>query len=248
MYHAAVGRVLKKLTRTDGLPALQELETGTARGSRWQINTDAAACEAVARSGESVGAVHAKPSGCAPQNKIVRKGHYRTLDYMQTNEFRKIKQLLESYAEIGGVYFRPTDRGATMVDLHPHSLKPRVGIGADPLLRVDTSADAVESSIPERIQHLRSVRSRQRSPSRENQLEARMIREAQANHLVLPGFPDRLRFVHSQWRIHLAGGQRFTDLLAVDLKGKQLVLIELKREPDPSALGQVTDYVRYFEG
>lgn len=245
-YHATVGKALKRLQGPHGAPALVELQKGTSRGSRWQkastVGLNVACTHEGQAAAERSSSVRREGGGA----DLVRAGHYRTLDYMQTAEFLQVKRLLERYSEIGGVYFRPTDRGVTMVDLHPTSPKPRVGVGADPVLRLGTSAEELAPTIPDRIEHLQAVRARQASPSAENQLEARIIREALAKQLKMPGFPERLRFIHSQWRIHLAVGQRFTDLLAVDTEKRQLVLIELKREPDLSALSQVADYVRFF--
>jgi len=178
---------------------------------------------------------------------IVRRGHYLTLDYMASEEFAEVKALLEAEPEIGGVYFRPVDSGVTMVDLHPDSPRPRIGIGEDPIIKVGTTADELAPSIPARIAYLKEVRASQARPSEENQLEARLIREAQSGQLRIPGFPEQLRLVHSQWRLQLDGGHKFTDLIAVDIDERELVIIELKRQPDPSALDQVAEYVSYFE-
>ena len=60
----------------------------------------------------------------------------------------------------------------------------------------------------------------------------------------MPGLPERLRFIYSQWRMAPAGckSQRFPDLLAVDLQRRELVLIELKRGPNHGAGAQVQGY------
>ncbi len=168
---------------------------------------------------------------------------------MLTPEFRQVKHLFESIPEIGGVYFRPTDGRITVVDLHPHSPKPRIGVGRDPYIRCGATSSEVSDSLDERIAYLRDVRARQLQPSRENQFEARLIREAQCNHLCIPGCPNRLRFVFSQWRMGLTPdvGQRFTDLVAVDIERRCLAIIELKAEPDNSAFPQVQSYVEYFK-
>ena len=178
----------------------------------------------------------------------VRPGHWASLEYMTTPSFREIKEHMDQVPDFGGVYFRPTDRGLTMLDLHPKSLKPRIGIGQDPNLRAGATWTELEPSILERCSYLEGVRNRQEKPARENQFEARLIRGAQENHLILPGFPERLRYINSQWRIDdvLGQAQEFTDLLAVDLVSQALVLIELKAEPDDSALSQVQSYLSFF--
>jgi len=183
-----------------------------------------------------------------PCSNVVRPGHYRTLDYMDTSEFLEVKALFEAYPEIGSVYFRPTDKALTVVDLHASSPKPRIGVGEDPYVTVGTTAQHLRPTMPQRILYLEAVRARQKKKSVENQFEAYLIREAQAHSLRLPGFPERLRFIHSQWRMDLprGGRQQFTDLTAVDLPSRSLVLIELKAAPDTSAYAQAQEYLEYF--
>ncbi len=58
--------------------------------------------------------------------------------------------------------------------------------------------------------------------------------------------------VISQWRLDLVdeagqAAQRFTDLIAIDLKSRRLVIIELKAFPDRSAGGQAARYREAFE-
>jgi hypothetical protein len=196
----------------------------------------------------------AQPSAAvvgAGRGPAVRPGHFATVEFMTTPQFGEIVRLFESYEEIGGAYFRPLDNGVRAVDLHPSSLKPRIGIGdgAMSLLRLGTTTNALAPTMQARVEYLRSVRARQTGPSQENQLEARLIRSAQSNALVLPGFPASMRFIHSQWRIDApdSGPQEFSDLLTVDLSTRRLVVVELKREPDASAAGQALRYARYFE-
>jgi hypothetical protein len=180
--------------------------------------------------------------------RVVRPGHYRSLDYMSSSTFRGVKELFERVPEFGGVYFRPIDNRVTVVDLHPDSPKPRVGVGSDPYIRIGATADSLAASIPDRIAHLRAVRGRQRAPSRENQFEACLIRAAQADHLRLPGFAEGLRFVHSQWRSDPPEGRsaKLPDLIAVDLATQGLALIELKARASYMASDQVTQYQSYF--
>ena len=248
-YHAIVGKYLKEKQRELGIRFL-EGRAHHDRGALWE-QTDSraepratptvAATEPVARP------AHSEPRASSDQ-RVVRSGHYRTLAYMASQEFRGVKELFEGVPEFGGVYFRPTDKGVTVVDLHPESLKPRVGVGDNPYVVCGTMAADLLPSISERVAYLERVRARQTCPSRENQFEAFLIRYAQSNHLCLPGFPDRLRFIHSQWRMDpdTFGRQRFTDLLAVDLCSRGLVVIELKADSDSSAFSQVSGYLDYF--
>lgn len=232
-YHAMVGSYLSRERQRLGIDS-------TGRGSGTEMWRKLNSGE-LAEDQQREDAIRAVPAGA-----VVRPGHYRSLAYMSSDDFLEVKDLFESYPQIGGVYFRCTDKGITVVDLDPTSLKPRIGVGSD--IAPGTTARSLRWGIADRLQQLDKARSDQRSPSRENQFEARLIREAQGDELCLPGFPDRLRFVYSQWRANPtpAGGQRFTDLIAVDLVARRLVIIELKAAPDPSAFGQVNRYVDYF--
>jgi hypothetical protein len=254
-YHAVIGRYLATHQARLGI---RLVAPGTGRaGALWE-KVPAGALWQEALAGESPredalagGQAHVEAAAPGVRQEIsaVRAGHFASLAYMASDEFSAIKTILDAVPQLGGVYFRPTDRGVIMVDLHADSLKPRVGIGSDALLRSGTSAEAVRNSLPTRLAHLLAVRARQQLPSRENQLEARLIREAQANHLRLPGFPDAVRFVHSQWRLHAPGQrtQSYTDLIAVDIASRRLVIIELKAFPSTLAAAQVRAYASYFE-
>jgi len=247
-YNQAVGTFLSSLAREPNSP-IRQASSGVSN-AWWEKKSS----QASSLAGSSVGGgADAAPSQCVPTvekpaSRPVRSGHYDTLEYMASPDFRAVKALFESYPEIGGVYFRPTDKGVTVVDLHPDSPKPRIGVGEDPCIKCGTSAEELTPTMEARIAYLQGVRARQRRPSLENQFEARLIREAQADHLRLPGFPARLRFIHSQWRMDRAHGgtAQLTDLIAVDLASKSLVLIELKVKADSSALKQVESYLDYF--
>jgi len=245
-YHAGFGSFLSRLANQRGIITLMSRGNSNAL---WQK------AMAPARSPESqTGASPGRsPASDGKANRstggVVRPGHYATLDYMASQRFREVKALFENLPEIGGVYLRPTDKGVTVVDLDPTSPKPRIGVGADPYLACGTTAAQLALTMPQRIAYLREVRARQAGPSCENQFEARLIRDAQANHLRLPGFPERLRFIHSQWRIDPAAGgtAQLTDLIAVDLPSRRLVIIELKATEDYSAVQQVQQYLGYFQ-
>lgn len=178
-----------------------------------------------------------------PCDELIKPGHKASLGYMATQQFQEVLDVLNEPPEIGGVYCRPIDRGVTVLDLCSESPKPRIGVGEDPVIRVGTDADTIRASLPARIAYLVKKRGEQPGHHPENRFEARMIREAQADQLRLPGFPPHVRFIHSQWRMPDLG---FTDLTAVDLQTGSLVLIELKPNRDDGALSQVRKYVEHF--
>jgi hypothetical protein len=233
-YRAVIGKYLSLHSAQLGIAFVKKGSDG--RGALWQKVAAPVPLPGIPQPGSRFGPV--------------RRAHWASLAYMGSPEFASIKSLLEAEPELGGVYFRPTQSGVVAVDLHAQSLKPKIGIGANPSIPRGTTALRFTAMLPDAIAHVLAVRARQSSPSRENQLEARLIREAQANGLRLPGFPAHLRFIHSQWRVELppgAVGQRFTDLLAVDTLTRQLVIIELKAAPSNTAAAQVAGYVSYFE-
>lgn len=69
------------------------------------------------------------------------------------------------------------------------------------------------------------------------------MRAALSSGLRLGPLPSTLRLIASQWRIDLGGTGRPLDLIAVDVATRSLVVIELKPEPDRSAVQQVGEYV-----
>ncbi|MHB0879178.1 MAG: PGN_0703 family putative restriction endonuclease, partial [Anaerolineae bacterium] len=171
-----------------------------------------------------------------------RPQHDTVLEYMAGRQFRAVKDLFESYPEIGGVYFRPTETGVMVLDLHPNSPKPRMGVGSDSYLAPGTTADAARLGMPARIAGLERARAQQTRRHDELRFEARLIREAQANGLRLTGFPERLRFLYDQVRVG-ASGENLVDILAVDLPTATLVAIELKREGDQDAAVPTSAYL-----
>jgi hypothetical protein len=181
-----------------------------------------------------------------------RAGHVRAVAYMRTPEFRHIVSLLDAHRDTGAVYFRPIDRGVCAVDLHPASAKPRIGLGKDPVIRCGWTTEDLEPFLASRIAQLIDARERQTCGSAENRLEARLISAALRAGLTIPGFPPDLRFIHSQWRLDLVdeagqAARRFTDLIAIDLNSRRLVIIELKAFRDRSAGGQAARYREAFE-
>lgn len=239
-YHSFVGKYLQnKLKDSNGNPLLIEIETGGERGSLWQLAEKA-----------NTKIIRNDINKTIKKNiQVVRKGHYETLDYMNSKDFMGIKNLYESYEEIGGVYFRPIHKNVSAVDLHPDSPKPRIGIGQNNYIEIGMTSEFLKSEMKKKIDYLKAKRAEISEVNFENKLEARIIREAQKNQLIMPGFPEYFRFVHSQWRIDNPENKThsFTDITAVDLKTKTLVIIELKAKPDRTAFKQVSDYTTYFK-
>jgi hypothetical protein len=238
-YHAFVGKFLKhRLKDNKGSPLLTELESGGNRGSLWQLAEKSNTKVILGDSNKN----HSN------RKQVVRKGHYETLEYMESKDFQDIKELYESFEEIGGVYFRPVFKSVSAVDLHPDSPKPRIGIGEDNYIDIGMTVDEIRDSMKKRIDYLKEKRTEITTDNLENIIEAGIIREAQNNKLIMPGFPEYFRFIHSQWRIDNPENQKqsFTDIIAVDLRTYKLVIIELKANPENSAFKQVAEYVNYF--
>ncbi len=178
----------------------------------------------------------------------VTPDHYATLDYMASLQFRRVKDLFTQTPGIGDVYFRPRRDGVVVVDLHPDSVKPHIGLGDEYLIRRGSTVSDLLSTMPARANFLRQQRAQKDKPSPEFQFETSLMRGAQAQALRLPGFPSGLCFVTSQWRIDGLGGRpKFVDLVALDLRSRSFVLIELKGNPDPAALQQAEPYLEYFK-
>ncbi|MBM4394863.1 MAG: hypothetical protein FJ087_04155 [Deltaproteobacteria bacterium] len=226
-YHARVGAALGKLTHPDGSPLLARLDRDPKLGQRWER----------ARAGTKAAAGGAQP---------VRPEHFAALDYMETAQFAEVRAVFERHPDVGGAYFRPAYNSITVVDLHPSSPRPLVGVGE--AVRLGTHAFAIEQEMPERVAGLKQFRAAQKEEKVEARLEARLVRGALAGRLALPGFPERLRFLHSQWRMEPEPGKsaRVADLVAVDLARGRLVVIELKAAADTGALAQAAEYVAYF--
>ncbi len=241
-YHGFVGKRLAK--EFDGRTLQRARSTSHPRkGMLWKKTAPGRP------TGPQVETATRAPAGTGDvrEKQVVQEGHWMALQYMAHPMFREVRALFERYEQIGGVHFRPTDRGVTVIDLHRDSPKPGVGVGEDANLLPGTKASDIAPTMWDRIAHLRRIRQHTRKSFRERRLEAYLIRDAQANQLCIPGFPERLRFINSQWRTHEAEGNQFPDLLAVDLVSHHLVLIELKVEPDPSAFDQVESYLRFFQ-
>ncbi len=243
-YHAFIGKFLKNNLRDDkGFLLLKELKSGGSRGSYWHKSASVKNLPSTFQADP----INGIPNRNSTAN-AVRKEHYNTLDFMKTERFCRIKEIFESYNEIGGVYFRPVANKVTVVDLHINSPKPRIGVGEDPYVYLSAIPQEIERSMHERIRYLISKRKEIKAINAENKLESNVIREAQNNHLVMPGFPDYLKFIHSQWRIDKpdSSTHSFTDIIAVDIRFSKLVIIELKAKAEKSAYQQVKEYVTYF--
>lgn len=188
----------------------------------------------------------ATDSACAGTSPAVREGHAESVAYLGHRAFREVVALFDAHPTIGGTYFRPTNRGLQPVDLDARSKRPLLGIG-DPI-SAHTPPSAVRTTMERRVAQL--LRKRAKVPaSPEKQLEARIIRYALGHGLRMPGMPERLRFILSQWRFAgLELGERpLPDLLAVDLNTCALVVIELKTSGDVVEPTQAPAYVAYLK-
>lgn len=117
------------------------------------------------------------------------------------------------------VYFRPTDKGVTVLALDP-TAPAMVGVGAlrawmPP--RVEVEAQLVT---------YRAKRAQMRRVSMEEQASLRLVKDTLAGGLRLP---EGLLFVCQEWRFPImGGGSGKLDLLAVDPARRALVVVELK--------------------
>ncbi|MEQ8197376.1 MAG: hypothetical protein ABRQ27_05180 [Clostridiaceae bacterium] len=190
-------------------------------------------------------------------NKLVTEGHYRTLKFMNSDEFVKIKNIYERKENneiLGGVYFRPVEDKVTAVDLaqnliKKNQIKPLIGIGNSysQYIKLSDTENSIEKNISSKIDELKEKRNEIEKGSKEKVFEAFLINEAQSNGLKFNNIHSDLRFIHSQWRVSEDNNSpKYTDLIAVDIKNESLVIIELKYKKDSKADDQLRDYIKFF--
>lgn len=184
-------------------------------------------------------------SGVTQGPQPVRSGHWKALTYFASAEMSEIVSLFDHWGDIGGCYFRLTNRGIQPVDLHVSSPKPLIGVGG--VIRTGTAPAQVEAELPGRVSFLIQKRAGVH-PSREKQLEAQLIGAALQNGLRLDSLGPSLRFIAGQWRLDLPNGAQLLDLLAVDVTQGDMVVVELKSDYDPRSIDQVRGYLHYLVG
>jgi hypothetical protein len=218
-YHAMIGRALSNSRERFGISeVVKDDERG--RGSRWSKHVG----EPVAATTAAVGEIASR--------RPVGEGHWAAVTAMHDPEFRRIIELFDARAEIGGTYFRVAEEGFQPVDLDAVSKAPLIEVG--PPFSPTTKADALEDELDARVARL--VRTRATiTVSPERHLQARFVRHALKSSLRLDPLPPTLRLIAGQWRLDDA---RVIDLLSVDVAARSLVVVEVRAPRDPRALDQ----------
>lgn len=195
------------------------------------------------RCGTLLGDMEETATTTTPASPRVGPGLIATIEWMGSDAFREIVELFDADTRIGGAYFRPTDTGVQPVDLHSMVSKPMIAIGGR--IPAESSVETVAASMEGRVEALLGKRDTSKR-SLEKQLEARLVRRAQATQLRLDDVAQDLKFLASQWRIDLAGRGTPIDLLGVDADTGALMVIELKMKLDPKDPPMVRARVEEF--
>jgi len=160
----------------------------------------------------------------AANKQAVRKGHWRALRMIEDEpSFRRTRHLYEKHLGSFGVYLRPTEKGLTVISLEYERCRGMIGVSdrntQDEYLQVlpPTAADVRQAR-----GYLRKRKSLKRE-SEEERFSLRCVRESLGSGLRLP--KTQWHFVHQEWRFPTGGK---LDILAVDLRLGELVVIELK--------------------
>jgi len=152
---------------------------------------------------------------------VVRTGHWRSLELLENTG--GVLETLAMYEDATGhpVYLRPTAQGLTVMSLDPRTTA-MVGVGA-------AGGGSLEVMPPTReavgiaARAFRAKLDSMTRPSVEERYVIARIRAALANGLALD---DDLVFLHQEWRFPSSDK---LDLLAVDVRTGQLVVIEAKK-------------------
>lgn len=180
-------------------------------------------------------------SGPAP----VRAGHWASLERLGSPDFGPIRKRFESEDDLGGVYFRVTDKGLQPVALDPTVPKPYAGVGG--VIRRSSGLGDLEDGMADRLANWQKKGERPGALA-ERRLHCRLVQEALRSGLRL-GTTDglglagsHLRFIASEWRLARDTKPSLIDIVAVDVERRCLVLIELKPAADAAARAQVLQY------
>ena len=167
------------------------------------------------------------PSATMASMDAVKRGHRGALRLLQDTVAAQATLSLYQDAISAPVYLRVTDRGLTVISLDHAQCKSMIGVGPrdkkmEYLARLPPSRDYVQQATEGYIQK-RDTLARE---SHEEQFALECINHALQNGLKLPGSP--LYFVHQEWRMPTGTGGGKLDILAVDAKANELVVVELK--------------------
>lgn len=160
--------------------------------------------------------------------RAVRDGHIRAVEMIEDlAAFRETVNLYERHLGASNVYFRPTDKGLTVMSLDYERCVSMIGVsgrgtGDEYLSSIPPSAEQVATAYAGYCEKRDSLQRR----SEEERFALRRIHHALANRLRLPN--TDWFFIHQEWRFPSGIGVGKLDLLAVDPAQRRLVVIELK--------------------
>jgi hypothetical protein len=158
----------------------------------------------------------------------VRAGHVRALEMIENlSAFKETIALYEAHLGNGNVYFRPTEKGLTVMSLDHEGCASMIGVSGR------NTGDEYLDGIPPSAQQVAiayagycSKRDSLQRRSEEERFALRCIRHALGNGLRLPN--TDWYFIHQEWRFPSGLDVGKLDLLAVDAANRRLVVIELK--------------------
>jgi hypothetical protein len=170
-------------------------------------------------------------------------GHVRAVELLE--QVAAVRDTVELYRQHLGhdVYLRPTGQGLTVLSLDP-AAQAMIGVGAL------TALMPSRALIEEQLNVYGSALTAMRRVSLGEQLSVRWLRHALRAGLSLPG--TNLHLVCQEWRFPLyPSGSAKLDLLAVDLRQRRLVVIELKSTATSAGVGgtaqqQAERYARWL--
>ena len=184
------------------------------------------------------------------KNSPIKPGHERALEWFSSNSFEEIKN---NYARVFGenrVYFRVTEKGVTVVSLD-HDVPCFIGV------RPAHKNAACYISTGESVKSLeyyadlkRSFEDFKRSVKRKSSEECAVVNVIQSaldNGLLIPEMNSY--FLNNEWRfLDSTGKGKKTDLLAVNIQTRSLVIIEFKGNKGKlnQAKTQVREYADHY--
>ena len=160
--------------------------------------------------------------------RAVREGHIHAVEMIEDlAAFTETVNLYERHLGAGNVYFRPTEKGLTVMSLDHEQCVSMIGVsgrdtGDEYLASIPPSAEQVAIAFAGYCKKRDSLQRR----SEEERFSLRCIQHALANRLRLPD--SDWYFIHQEWRFPSGMAVGKLDLLAVDPMQSQLVVIELK--------------------
>lgn len=160
----------------------------------------------------------------------IRDGHWRALGLVESREYLPTWSLYRDVLEGSGVYFRPTEKGLTVICTDPILCPKMVGVGGR-----DTGDEYLSDLPPPRghveraVAGFRAKLATVHDQKPEEQFSLRLLDKALRSGLALR---DQLHFICQEWRLSTTDRGDKLDILAVDVAARQLVVVELKRSAE----------------